>query len=137
MIESILFPVDLAHKDALETAVSVAGSLARQHGAKLTLVGVTGSAPTEAAHTPREYDQNLAAYANEVAEGTGLPVEFRSLVDNDVAVDLGKLLVRTSDDMGVDLIVMASHIPGFLEHIFTSNAGYVASHAKCSVYVVR
>lgn len=59
------------------------------------------------------------------------------MIDNDVAVDLGNVLIKAAEDMGVDLIVMASHIPGLLEHIFASNAGYVASHAKCSVYVVR
>jgi nucleotide-binding universal stress UspA family protein len=32
---------------------------------------------------------------------------------------------------------MTSHVPGVIEHVFSSNAGYVASHAKCSVVVLR
>jgi len=137
MVNSIMVPVDLAHKDALDAAVSAAGHLAKPDQAKITLVGVTGSATTEAAHNPKEFREKLAAYAKEVSERLGCPVETRSLVDNDVAVDLGDVLIRASEDVGADLIVMASHVPGFIEHIFASNAGYVASHAKCSVYVVR
>ncbi|WFE88169.1 universal stress protein [Roseibium porphyridii] len=138
MAQSILIPVDLAHKDALSKAVSVAGDLAKLgDGAKLTLIGVTSSAVTEAAHNPVEFKKNLEAYAREVSQDIGHPVETRSMIDNDVAVDLGNVLIKAAEDMGVDLIVMASHIPGLLEHIFASNAGYVASHAKCSVYVVR
>lgn len=54
-----------------------------------------------------------------------------------MAADLGNVLIKAAEDLGVELIVMTSHVPGFIEHIFASNAGYVASHAKCSVYVVR
>jgi len=32
---------------------------------------------------------------------------------------------------------MASHEPGFFEHIFSSHGGYIAQHAKVSVLVVR
>ena len=37
----------------------------------------------------------------------------------------------------IDLIVMASHVPGVAEYVFASNAGYLASHADLSVLVVR
>lgn len=60
MAQSILIPVDLAHKDALSKAVSVAGDLAKLgDGAKLTLIGVTSSAVTEAAHNPVEFEKTL------------------------------------------------------------------------------
>ncbi len=137
MVVSIIVPVDLAHKDASEEAVSIAANLAKSDEAKLALVGVTGSAPSEAGHNPKEFEEKLAAYGKEVAERIGLPVETQSLVDNDVAVDLGDVIIQAAEDNGVDLIVMASHVPGFIEHVFASNSGYVASHAKCSVYVVR
>jgi hypothetical protein len=32
---------------------------------------------------------------------------------------------------------MASHVPGFKDCVFSSNAGHLASHAPMSVYVVR
>lgn len=137
MLKSILVPIELAHTQALESAVLTAGNLARSNNASLTLIGVTGSAPNEAAINPQEFEEKLSAYADDVASRLGISVATRALVDNDVPADLGNVLIREAEDMGVDLIVMASHVPGFIEHIFSSNAGYVASHAKCSVYVVR
>jgi len=132
-----MVPVDLAHKDILNVAMSEAANLAKANGAKLTIVGVTDTAPNEVAHNPKEFEAKLLAYSNEIAERVGVSVEAKSLVDVDVTADLGSVLIKAANDMGVDLIVMASHVPGFMEHIIASNAGYVASHAKCSVYVVR
>ncbi len=137
MVQSILVPIELAHTQALETAVLTAGNLAKANDASITLIGVTGSAPNDAARNPNEFEEKLSAYAKQVSLRIGHPVATRTLVDNDVSADLGQVLVSTAEEMGVDLIVMASHVPGFIEHIFSSNAGYVASHAKCSVYVVR
>jgi nucleotide-binding universal stress UspA family protein len=45
--------------------------------------------------------------------------------------------MKAIDKIGADLVVMASHKPGFLEHIFSSHGGYIAQHATCSVFVVR
>lgn len=137
MVQSILVPVELAHTKALEGAVLTAGKLAKSNDASMTLFGVTGSAPSDAARSPAEFEEKLSAYAKEVSSLVGHPIATRTLVDNDVSADLGHVLVSTAEEMGVDLIVMASHVPGFIEHIFSSNAGYVASHATCSVYVVR
>ena len=137
MTKSIMAPIDLAHTDALETAVAEAAALAKSKGANLTLVGVTGSAASEAAHNPAEFDAKLAGYADGVANRFGLDVEHLTLQDNDVTVDLANVLIEAGEKIGADIIVMASHVPGVLEHVFSSTAGYVASHAKCSVYVVR
>jgi len=137
MPKSIMAPIDLAHTETLGGAVAEAAQLAKMSEATLTLVGVKGSAASEAAHNPAEFEEKLAAYAGEVAERFGLNVEHQMLMSHDVAVDLGPVLIDASAKMGADLIVMASHSPGLLEHVFASNAGYVASHAKCSVYVVR
>lgn len=137
MTKSILVPIELAHTNALENAVLEAGKLAKSRNASLTMIGVTGSAPSDAAHNPEEFEEKLSAYAQDISQRLGHPVKSKVLIDNDVSADLGKVLIREAEDSGVDLIVMASHVPGFIEHVFSSNAGYVASHAKCSVYIVR
>lgn len=137
MTKSILFPVDLAHTDQLDTALAALQAVATPDDAKVTLVGVTLSAPTEVAHNPSEFGEKLTAYGSVVADRIGRPVATHTLVDVDVSADLGRVLIKAAEDLGADLIVMASHVPGLMEHIISSNAGYVASHAKCSVYVVR
>ena len=61
------------------------------------------------------------------------PVE----ISHDMAIDLDDVLMRTANEVGADLVVMASHVPGLAEYVFASRAGYLASHAKMSVLVVR
>ena len=137
MADAIMIPVDLEHKDGLEKAIGIGLAMAKDSGGAATVVGVTGSQPGAAAHTPEEYAEKLAAYAMELSKEHGVVVTAKAVHDNDVAADLGTVLISVAEDIGADVIVMASHVPGFLEHFFASNAGYVAAHAKCSVYVVR
>ena len=137
MTKSIMVPVDLAHKQALQKSIDIAGNLAKADKASLTLVGLTDSPPSEVAHNPKEYDEKLQEFAAEVSRNIGHPVSAQSIVDVDVPADLGVVLIKAAENMGADLIVMASHEPGILEYFLSSNAGYVASHAQCSVYVVR
>lgn len=135
--QSIVLPIDLAHTGALTKAIDISADIAKSNGAKLTMVGVTSSAPTEASRNPKEFNIKLAAFAEEIAAQHDIKVETLSLVSVDVPVELGGALLKAAEDLSCDLIVMASHIPGIIEHVFASNAGYVASHAHCSVYVVR
>lgn len=130
-------PVDLAHRDKLGKAVATATDLARCYGARITLVAVTGPAPGEAAHNPREFRERLEAYAAQMAEEGGVEVDAQAEVVGDPAADLDRALDRRFHALGVDLVVMASHVPGFRDYIFHSNAGFLASHSDLSVFVVR
>lgn len=75
--------------------------------------------------------------AAELAEASGVAVDSRVDVVGDPAADLDKTLDRQFHELGVGLVVMASHVPGFREYIFHSNAGFLASHTDLSVFVVR
>ena len=137
MYSSIMVPVDLAHVENLTKALDTAADLARHYGTSVCYVGVTTSAPGEAAHNPAEFEEKLAAFGAAQAAKHGAEVSTRAIVSHDPAVDLDDKLIEAAGDTGADLVVMASHIPGLMEHIFASNAGAVASHAKVSVFVVR
>ncbi len=137
MYSNIMIPVDLKHVEQMDKALSVAADIAKLYGAKAHIVGVGQTVPTKIAHTPAEYSEKLAAFATERSKALGVTFEPHSEVSHDIAVDLDEVLQRTADKMGIDLIVMASHVPGFAEHFFSSNAGYLASHAKRSVLIVR
>jgi nucleotide-binding universal stress UspA family protein len=101
------------------------------------LVGITGTQPGTVARTPEAFAEELEAYAGEVAARCGTPVRATPLVLHDVTADLDRALIAQARELDADLIVMASHIPGALEHVIASNAGYVASHTSVSVFVVR
>jgi nucleotide-binding universal stress UspA family protein len=137
MYNRIVVPVDLAHSDKLTRALAAAADLSKHYHAEIYLLAVTTSAPTEVAHDPKEFSEELSKFA--AAQGTALGVEFksRSAVSHDPAVDLSKVLDEQIHDLKADLVVMASHVPGFKDYIFASHSGYLASHTDLSIFVVR
>ena len=137
MFKRIMIPVDLGHIDRMDKALAVAADLAKQYGADAHIVGVTQSAPTEVARNPEAFAEKLSDFAAKRSEALGVTFASRSEVSHDIAVDLDDVLSRAAEAIDADLIVMASHVPGFAEHILASNAGYLASHSSVSVFVVR
>lgn len=137
MFKKIMVPVDLAHQDHLDRALSAAADLAKHYAADLYCVGVTTGTPGAVAHNPKEYADKLAAFAKQEGEKRGLEIKNQAYSSHDPAVDLDDTLMKAISELGIDLVVMGSHKPGLPEHIFASNAGYLASHTSISVFVVR
>jgi nucleotide-binding universal stress UspA family protein len=137
MFSKIMVPVDLVHKDTLQKALDVAGDMAKQYGASIDVVSVGGELPGELGHTPREFGDRLQGFADELREKYGVTVKADPLMAHDPAVETTAELMKAIDKIGADLVIMASHKPGFVEHIFSSHGGYIAQHAKVSVFVVR
>ena len=137
MYSKIMVPVDLAHIDRLDKAITTATDLARHYTVPLCFVGVTAETPTEVAHSPKEFERKLGEFAAEQSAAHGIAIDTAAYPSHDPAVDLDRTLISAASQVGADLIVMASHLPGLPEHIFASHAGAVASHAEISVFVVR
>lgn len=136
--QKIMVPVDLVHIDHLSKALTTAADFARLYGIPVCYVGVSSALPGEIAHNPDEFAYQLEQFAQQQAEQYSLPeVTSWAVISHDPAVDLDAKLMQTATELDVDLIVMASHVPGLIEYVFSSNAGYVASHASVSVFVVR
>jgi len=137
MFSNIAIPIDMAHKETLSRGISVAIDLAKHYDASLSFVGVTGSGPGPTAKNPQEFDEQLGAFASQVGADNGLEVGFKSIVSHDPAVDLEERVAESVRDLNADLVVMPSHKPGLLEHVFASHAGRFASHSDLSVFIVR
>ena len=137
MYSGILVPVDLAHVERLEKALATAADLSRHYCAPVCYVGVTAPVAGPVAHNPEEYAQKLEQFGRAEASRRGIDASARAYTGHDPAVDLDDVLMRAIRETQSDLVVMASHLPGLAEHIFASNAGYLASHASVSVFVVR
>ena len=137
MYRKIMVPVDLAHIERLDKAITTATDLAQHYGIPICFVGVTAETPTEVAHTPKEFAEKLEVFGVTQAKKHGLDIDTAAYPSHDPAADLDETLIAAARDNGADLIVMASHVPGLPNHIFASNAGAVASHAEISVFVVR
>ena len=137
MYKKIMVPVDLAHIDRLEKAISTATDLAKRYKAPICFVGVTAEAPGPVAHSPKEFGEKLKAFGDAQAKAHGLDITTAAYASHDPTTDLNDTLIRAASENGADLIVMASHLPGLPEHIVASHAGAVAQHSKASVFVVR
>ena len=137
MYKKILVPVDLEHIGKLDKALSTAADLAKHYNTSVCYAGVTTTTPTSVARTPAEFAEKLEAFVSAEAKARGINIDAHVTQSHDPAADLGDTLLGAIEAVGADLVVMASHLPGLPEHIFTSNAGFVASHATVSVFVVR
>lgn len=133
----ILAPVDLAHVDRLSRALEVTADLARHYDIPVTYVAVTAPQPGKVAHNPEEFADRLAAFAADQAARHGHRADARAMVSHDPAVDLDHALQKARKDIGADLVVMASHIPGLGDYVWPSHAGKLALHAHASILIVR
>ena len=137
MFSKIMVPVDLVHKDTLQKALDVAGDMAKLYDATIDVVSVGGELPSQLGHNPHEFGDRLQGFAQDLRDKYGVTVKADPLMAHDPAVETTSELLKGIEKIGADLVIMASHEPGFFEHIFSSHGGYIAQHAKVSVFVVR
>lgn len=137
MFNTIMVPVDLAHADRLEKALSVAAMLGRHDGATVTFVAVSGNVPSKLGHTPEEFAARLRSFADAQATTHGITTTSHAITSHDPSVDLDDKLLDAAKTLDADCIVMASHIPNLADHLWPSHGGSLARHARASVFVVR
>ena len=138
MYSRILVPVDLDNEDTLAKALDLAGQTAKRDAAEVIYVDVVDSVPSTSARTEVErLSDRLKGFALDQASGRGIRTTGEITLRSDLHLNVGSDIIKVASEVDCDLIIMASRVPGFKEHIFSSNAGYVASHAPMSVLVVR
>jgi nucleotide-binding universal stress UspA family protein len=136
--KKIMVPVDLTHVEQLEKALTTAADLSRHYAIPLCFVSVAPATPGPLGHNPDEFAGKLDAFCKAQAALRGLSeVSSSAYVSHDPTIDLDATLVKAIEETGSDLVVVQSHIPGFPEYLFASNAGYIAMHSDVSVLVVR
>lgn len=138
MYKNILVPVDLEHKDQAETMIRAALAIA-DDGAKLTLLFVMPELPPVVGlHLPEGSIQK----AREDAEGQleELAKSNHAPKSTGIVTAIGRphhKILEVAERDNIDLIVIASHRPGFVDYLLGSVAASVVRHAKCSVHVMR
>lgn len=137
MFEHIMVPVDLAHEDKLARTLECAADLARRWNAKVSYIGVTGTAPGALGHTPQEYAERLARFAAAQGEIEEIETSSHAITSHDPATDLNRTLLTALGEVGGDMVVMESHLPSVADYIWASHGGYVAEHADITVMLVR
>ncbi len=137
MFSHILVPVDLLHLRALDRALDVAAEEARRHKAHVTYASVSISAPSRVASGPEDFTSKLERFAAEQSRRHAIDASAQPLFSPDPSTDVDDTLLKAIDDLGADLVIMASHRPGLAEYFWPSNGGKIASHSKASVFLVR
>ena len=137
MFTHIMMPIDLDHKDRLAHAIDVAADQAKHYNTGITFVSVTGGIQGEATYSTEQYGKLLRDFAGEVSMATDIKIDARVYDVPDPAVEMDGTLLKAISDTDADLVVVGSHQPGWMEYIFNSHGGRLASHAPVSVMVVR
>ncbi len=137
MYKKLMVPVDLAHVDKLSLALGTAADLAKLYKIPVVYVGATSTVPSALGHNPEEYRAKLKAFADAQGASQGISTECDMVICNDPAVELDDALVKAVDEIGADVVVMATHIPNVADHFWPSNGGRLATHTDASVFLVR
>ncbi|MBO9445416.1 universal stress protein [Ruegeria sp. R14_0] len=137
MFSHIMIPVDIHLPPEIRKALDVAAQMAKWQQAKVTIVSVTGTQPGDVAQSGTAVSAELQTIVDQLSEQSGADVEARNIHSVDVAAEVDGDLTRAAEEIGADLIVVGTHAPRITDHIFSSHAGYLAKHAKVSVFVVR
>lgn len=139
MYSKILVPVDLSHTEKMSKALNTAIDIAKHYNATLCYITVTNTAPSAAAHDPKELAEKLNTFAQEHGKLHGIDTDSKVISTADTAVELENRLLEAIKDTGADLVVMASHPPGIGDklHFLHSNGANIVKHSDVSVFIVR
>ena len=132
--KTVVCPVDFSA--ASDVALDLASKLARENGAKMYIVHVLENAALMSSGMMAGMPPETREMRNRL--NATLPTATEVQFEHDVLTgDPAEKIVEFAQEKGADLIVMASHIPGFLDYVFSSKAGYLALHSNLSVFIVR
>ena len=141
MYKEILLAVDLNDIDSQRKAIETTTRLARAFGARMHVQTVLPDfgLPTVASYFPKDFESKAVESAKQALD---------DLVKQNISEDLTvqqivgrgtiyREILSCADEIGADLIVMASHRPDLQDYLIGPNASRVTRHAACSVLVVR
>ena len=141
MYKDILLPIDLSQESSWQKALPLTVELCKSFGARLHIMTVV---PDYGFHYvsqffPPGYEENMIAAAEErlrdfAAEHALGDVEVQLIVAHG---SIYRQVAKTAEDVGADLIVMASHTPDASDLLIGPNAEKVLHHFKRSVLIVR
>jgi nucleotide-binding universal stress UspA family protein len=136
MYSNILVPIDL-HDDAkAKLMVDAARRLWDQKG-QIVLLHVVEDIPSYVAVelpsgiTASQKDESIRRL-----EDLSRREELKAAIDVRIGQPASAILAA-ADEHGSNVIVIASHRPGFQDYLIGSTAARVVRHCKCSVLVIR
>ncbi len=141
MYKDILLPIDLDQESSWRKALPLAVELGKSFGARLHIMIVVPDYQFHyvAQYFPSGYEEKMIAAAEErlrdfVGEHVPENVQVQLIVAHG---SIYREIAKAAEDIGADLILMASHTPGASDFLIGPNAEKVLHHFKRSVLIVR
>ncbi len=141
MFKNLLLAVDVLSPESAKRSAHAAVSMARAEGATLHLLNVVPDSGMAIVAASLSADQMSKARSNALTE---LETWADSVIPDDVErachVVEGTVydqIIRVSDQMGIDAIIVGAHRPELKDYLIGPNAARVARHAQQSVFVIR
>ncbi len=139
MFKNILVPIDLAHIEKSQTMIEQAKVLADANDSQLTLLNVIMEIPAYVAlEMPAGTQEKGIIHAkntlNKLAQDHALP---KSTGIEVVLGNAANKILDIAEKKNIDLIMIASHQPGFADYLLGSVSSKVVRHAHCTVMVLR
>jgi len=141
MFKNILTAIDLTEESSWVKSIPTAVELCQSAGARLHLMTVIPDFGMSivSQHFPKDYAEKALEGAR-----TELSAFASKHIPDDVQPTLviaqGTIyeeIIRVSEEVSADLIIVASHRPSLKDYLLGPNAARVVRHANCSVMVVR
>lgn len=136
MYNVILVPIDLSHKERIRPMLDIARHLAVKN-ARTILVSIIEEVPAYiASQLPTGTFENSLSFASDELKAIATEAGIKA----EIEVRSGHAatgILELAEEKGVDLIVIASHRPGWEDYLIGSTAGRVVRHARCAVHVIR
>jgi universal stress protein A len=139
-IQGVLVPVDFSKESVL--AAKFAASMAREYKTKLYVLHVIEPLPSYiynylpddvAKNTRQQVKEDLAAV---IPAGVKKDLQVVEMVEG--GAPARHLIVEKAKELGVDVIVIATHGRTGLSHVLLGSvAEHVIRHAPCPVFVIR
>lgn len=144
MPKTILVPIDISEMQLTTQVIPHVQAYARQDMATIHFLAVIPDYTYFAA-----YGLEYTTIAPERSAREGTALEALTELISQFHLPEGRIkthvfsgapkdhILRVANDIGADLIVLASHRPNMSTYLLGSNAAAVVRHANCSVLVVR
>ncbi len=141
MFKDILLPVDLGNAESQRKAVKTAVHLAKTSKAQLHVMTVVPDFGLSIVGSffPEGYEKHALDEASKKLHDF-VQAEIPKSVKVQHIVGHGTIyeeILRAGNELGCDVIVLASHRPELKDYLLGPNAARVARHAACSVMIVR
>jgi nucleotide-binding universal stress UspA family protein len=136
MYKNILVPIDLAYMTKGKKTLEIARANLAE-GGNVTLLNVVEDIPNWAAAqlpkgTLKRSKKNAIQQLKAICEKCDGMADFEVRTGHTYQV-----ILEVAKEKNAELIIIASHRPGFREYYLGSTAAKVVRHATCSVHVVR